>query len=343
MLLKIGELAARTGLTVRTLHHYDELGLLSPSVRSDAGYRLYGPADVARLYRILALRQLGLPLTDIGASLANEGEALPALIERQIQALDSKIAEATALRDRLDRLHAAMTHGTEPELADWLNTLELMTMYDNYFTKEEQDELLRRKSDPIVAATQQTWPALIEEVRQLIQAGTPTDAPAAIDAASRWFELVQQFTGGDPNLQLKSAHFVRGEPRFHAQTGIDPAMLNYVTRCLAAKRLTIYAGYLDAEEMARMRAHYGRNPEGWLPLIGEVRAMLQAGVAPQSTQARAAAERWEILTREFAGNDPTTRSKLRRAFERHPSELARTGVDAAMLEYLRAAGCEAVC
>jgi len=343
MLLKIGELAARTGLTVRTLHHYDELGLLSPSVRSDAGYRLYGPADVARLFRILALRQLGLPLTDIGASLASEGTALPALIERQMQALDAKIAEATALRDRLARLHATMTRGTEPELADWLTTLELMTMYDNYFTKEEQDALLRRKSDPAVAATRQTWPALIEEARRLMRAGTPADDPAAIELATRWSELVRQFTGDDPNLQIKSAQMVRGETRFHAQTGIDPAMLDFVTRALAAKRLTIYARYLDAEAMARMRAHYGRNPDGWLPLIAEVRAMMRAGIPPDSAEAGAAAERWEALTCEFAGSDPATRHKLRLAFEQHPDELTRTGVDSAMLEFIRAAGCDAVC
>jgi DNA-binding transcriptional MerR regulator len=52
MLLKVGDLARRTGLTVRTLHHYDEVGLLKPSGRSDAGYRLYSQADVQRLHGI---------------------------------------------------------------------------------------------------------------------------------------------------------------------------------------------------------------------------------------------------------------------------------------------------
>lgn len=59
MLLKIGELAKRTGLTVRTLHHYDAIDLLSPSARTDAGYRLYNQNDVARLHQIQAMRQPG--------------------------------------------------------------------------------------------------------------------------------------------------------------------------------------------------------------------------------------------------------------------------------------------
>src|SRR5215475_7575705 len=57
--LKVGELARRTGLTVRTLHHYDEIGLLKPSLHTEAGYRLYTRGDVARLQQVLSLRQLG--------------------------------------------------------------------------------------------------------------------------------------------------------------------------------------------------------------------------------------------------------------------------------------------
>ncbi|WP_263404975.1 MerR family DNA-binding transcriptional regulator [Pseudomonas aeruginosa] len=55
MLLKVGELAKQTGLTVRALHHYDDIGLLQPSARSDAGYRLYTPKDITRLHQIQAL------------------------------------------------------------------------------------------------------------------------------------------------------------------------------------------------------------------------------------------------------------------------------------------------
>ena len=65
MLLKVGELAQRTGLTVRALHHYDEIGLLKPSGRSEAGYRLYSQADVQRLHAIQTMRQMGLALNDI--------------------------------------------------------------------------------------------------------------------------------------------------------------------------------------------------------------------------------------------------------------------------------------
>jgi DNA-binding transcriptional MerR regulator len=70
---RIGEVAAATGLTVRTLHHYDEIGLLAASGRSDSGYRLYSDADVRRLYRIVAFRRLGFALGDIGPLLDRDG------------------------------------------------------------------------------------------------------------------------------------------------------------------------------------------------------------------------------------------------------------------------------
>ena len=59
---KIGELAKRTGITVRTLHHYDQIDLLVPSMHSDAGHRLYSATDIARLQQILSLKQLGFHL-----------------------------------------------------------------------------------------------------------------------------------------------------------------------------------------------------------------------------------------------------------------------------------------
>src|SRR6202007_1246530 len=63
--LKVGELARRTGLTVRTLHHYDEIGLLRPSLHTDSGHRLYTGADIARLQQVLSLRQLGFSLEEV--------------------------------------------------------------------------------------------------------------------------------------------------------------------------------------------------------------------------------------------------------------------------------------
>jgi MerR family transcriptional regulator, thiopeptide resistance regulator len=74
--LTVGALASRSGLTVRTLHHYDEIGLLSPSGRSRSGYRLYSNEDVRRLERIVLLRGLGMPLESIASAMHGGGGSI---------------------------------------------------------------------------------------------------------------------------------------------------------------------------------------------------------------------------------------------------------------------------
>ena len=78
---KVGELATATGLTIRTLHYYEEIGLLVASGRTEAGHRLYSDADVERLYRISLLRRLGLPLTEIGRALDDPAWSLGAAMK----------------------------------------------------------------------------------------------------------------------------------------------------------------------------------------------------------------------------------------------------------------------
>lgn len=119
-MLRIGELARRAGLTVRTLHHYDAIGLLRPSTRSEGGYRLYGKEDIARLPAIQALRHLGLSLEDIRRLLAEGGNAtLPAILEQQMRALDRQLEQVRQLRERLSLLQSQLSDGHEPESGEW--------------------------------------------------------------------------------------------------------------------------------------------------------------------------------------------------------------------------------
>src|SRR5947209_8326615 len=103
---RIGELAAAAHVSVRTLRHYDAIGLLRPARRTDAGYRVYVEADVARLYRILGLRSLGLPLNEIGG-LLDAGVPLADVLRRQLEAVERRMSADAALRRRLQDLLAA--------------------------------------------------------------------------------------------------------------------------------------------------------------------------------------------------------------------------------------------
>jgi len=133
----VGQLAKRTGLTVRALHHYHAIGLLVPSHRSSSGYRLYTHADVVRLYQIQALRRLGLPLAEIETALAKRGASLPEVVGRQIEELTDRIEHAEVLKARLVQLRDVLAQGDEPVIGDWLAAVELITLYDRYCSPEE--------------------------------------------------------------------------------------------------------------------------------------------------------------------------------------------------------------
>jgi DNA-binding transcriptional MerR regulator/uncharacterized glyoxalase superfamily protein PhnB len=127
---RIGELATATGLTVRTLHHYDEIELLVPSARSAAGHRLYGDEDVARLYRICLLRRLGLPLAEITRALDDPAANARAAMVHHLAELDRRIEAEQRLRSRLAQLVSRTTTADGLPAHDLLTILEDMTMLD---------------------------------------------------------------------------------------------------------------------------------------------------------------------------------------------------------------------
>src|SRR3954465_15372136 len=102
--LKGGELARRTGVTIRTLHHYDEIGLLQPSLRTEAGHRLYTAADVARLQQVLSLRQLGFSREEIRDCLARPDCSPVAVIRLHVARLREQIRLQRELCERLEAL-----------------------------------------------------------------------------------------------------------------------------------------------------------------------------------------------------------------------------------------------
>lgn len=127
---RVGELAAATGLTVRTLHYYEQIGLLVPSSRSDTGHRLYNETDVARLYRICLLRRTGLPLAEIGQALDDPAWSLPAAMSRHLDELTRRFEAMGRLRDRLAGLLRAASVGDTQSTEELLTTVEEMAMLD---------------------------------------------------------------------------------------------------------------------------------------------------------------------------------------------------------------------
>jgi DNA-binding transcriptional MerR regulator/uncharacterized glyoxalase superfamily protein PhnB len=127
---KVGALAEATGLTVRTLHHYDEIGLLQPSARVAGGHRLYDADDLARLYRIIRLRQLGFPLSQVAEVLAEPEWQLAPAIDRHLAEARHRVAMASRLCARLAAMAAELAQQEHPSPQELFSTVEEMICMD---------------------------------------------------------------------------------------------------------------------------------------------------------------------------------------------------------------------
>ena len=130
MLFQVGEIAEQTGLTIRTLHHYEEIGLLVPTARTDAGYRLYNMQSIERLTQIQLLRQVGVKLKNIGELLDGQSGDIASLLQERIALLTEQMEQMATLRYRLEQLHRQMQTGDTLTQADWFSVLEMMSMFD---------------------------------------------------------------------------------------------------------------------------------------------------------------------------------------------------------------------
>ena len=143
----IGELAGRTGLTVRTLHHYDEIGLARPSQRTAAGHRRYTDEDVRRLHRVVALRGFGFALPEIAALLDDPGLDARELVQRQLDQVIDRLARAERLRGRLDAVLQMFDAADTPSAEVMVRLVEEMNAVEHRYTPEEFERMAARRRE----------------------------------------------------------------------------------------------------------------------------------------------------------------------------------------------------
>ncbi|WP_336982341.1 MULTISPECIES: MerR family transcriptional regulator [unclassified Cedecea] len=334
MLFKVGELAKRAGITVRTLHHYEAIGLLLPSARTAAGYRLYNRLDIARLHHIQALSRMGMSLGEVRDCLERQALSLQEILDSQISVLDGQLAEIAVLRQRLVTLRETLRSGAEPDLEEWLTTLELMTMYDRYFSKEELERLPFAQAD---SRRDGEWKQLVDEVAVLHAQGVPPADERAQRLAAHWMEILERDTAGEPDFLVRLNKMHQAEPDMARQTGISPALTEYVTHAFGHSKLNIYRRYLNDEEFAFTSRHYFDRMQEWPPLVAAVRKANAEGVQAESEQAQQLARRWLELFQSFAGPSVQTQQKFRTAMANEPELAKGTWMTPEVLAWLQRA------
>ncbi len=225
--MRIGEVATRTGLTVRTLRHYDQLGLLRPQGRSPAGYRQYTREDLLRLQQILSLRQLGLSLEAIGQALDGRQLSPRQVLDLQLARLSERLQQLAELKLRLTRLTRQLGRDQELSWETLLESLEAHTMLEKHYTPDQLAYLEERHRQLGQARQQQAeadWQEIFRELERLRQEGKGPAHPAVQVHARRAVALIDEFTGGDPGVarSLANLHQDPGAQALMQQHGWTP-------------------------------------------------------------------------------------------------------------------------
>lgn len=220
--LSPAETAAKLGVTIRALRLYERRGLVQP-LRTQAGWRAFGPDQLERLHKVLAMKRLGLPLARIGELLGGRLASLAAVMAVQEEALLARRAETDrallavrAARARLDageRLSVddLITLTKETTMNQTMNSEEWAVIFDpltaKHMTPGEIERLKAMKASAAPfdqAAVTGAWDALIAEAESLRRIGNHC-SPAAFDLVTRWKALQEQFTGGDAEITASMA------------------------------------------------------------------------------------------------------------------------------------------
>ncbi len=221
---QVGEVARLAGVSVRTLHHYDDIGLLRPSARSEAGYRLYHRDDLERLLVILAYRELGFELDEIGRLLLAPSAPIEHL-ERQLALLERRAARLEQQRKHVRKLLEATKMGIR---LDPNEMLEVFGDHDpgQYAAEAEQrwgdTDAYRQSQRRAAGYGKADWARMRREMEavearlaEAMAAGVAPDDEAAMDAAEAHREHIGRwFYDCSHAMHLGLAEMYTSDPRF---------------------------------------------------------------------------------------------------------------------------------
>ena len=234
---KVGELAKRTGVSVRTLHYYDEIGLLTPSHHSEAGYRLYDGERRRAAAADQVVANLGWSLDEIRECLKPQLRP-QRVVELHLALVREQIELQERLRDRLEGIAKSLRSAETVSVEDFLQTIEVITMLDKYYTPEQRKELEERGEtvgDERIRQVEGEWKELMEQVKAEMEKGTDPASETVQALARRWMGLVREFTGGNPGIEKSLGTMYQQETTVHGMdTGPMKEMMAYIQKAMEA-------------------------------------------------------------------------------------------------------------
>ena len=240
--MTVGRVAGLVGVSVRTLHHWDEIGLVTPSARSWAGYRLYGPDDVARIHRVLVYRETGMPLAEVARVLDDPHVDAVAHLARQRELLQARIAHLTRMLRAVDTM------------------MERNSMGQN-LTPQQQAEILGAEWDP-------AWQEEAEERWGDTEEWAQSAARKAAMTRQDWARVAKETGVLEADLAAAMREGVApGSERANALAERHRASIDRWFDTTYAKQVLIARGYVAN---SRFTAYYDKRESGLAAWIKEI-------------------------------------------------------------------------
>ncbi|MEM8779231.1 MAG: MerR family transcriptional regulator [Cyanobacteria bacterium P01_G01_bin.49] len=226
-LMKIGELARQTGLSIRTLHYYDEIGLLSPSHRTEVGYRLYSNQDIMRLQQIVSLRQLGFSLKEISQLLENPDCSFQQTIDLHRARIEEQMILSRTLLDRLNVISRELQTTKSVAVDNLIQVMETISMSkQQYFTPEQQEILEER-----FRQAEAEWQEILTQVHTEMVKGTDLNSPIVQGLVRRWQAVMKFLICGDEQIYDSLVKMYQQEEVEAASWGaMDAATFEYLLK-----------------------------------------------------------------------------------------------------------------
>ncbi len=243
----VGAVAELAGVSVRTLHHYDEIGLLAPSERSPAGYRLYAPEDLRRLQQILYYRELGFGLDEITAILAEPGRGAEDHLRRQHGLLRGQISRHQAMVAAIEKEMEARQMGIALTPEEQLEIFGADYHGEEYAAEAEQrwgdTDAYRESQRRTAAYTKDDWIQIKAETAaneagfvEAMRAGEAADGPAAMALAEAHRQsIVTWFYDCGHDIHRGLAEMYIADPRFAQHyDDLAPGLAGYIHDAIVA-------------------------------------------------------------------------------------------------------------
>lgn len=204
--LKIGQLAKLAGVSVRALHHYDELGLLKPSAGRRSEHRQYNAADVARLQHIVSLKSIGMSLNDIKQCLDTRSFDLKTALAMQQGMIEQKIEEYKNIHHTLSLMLQRLNQHQEITMEDLLMLMKELKQMEQIYTKEQLQKLKNRYEHyglDNVKEVEKGWLSLFKKFETAFNQGLPPQNPEVQALAQQAQTYIDLFTGGDKDIEAR--------------------------------------------------------------------------------------------------------------------------------------------